>query len=405
MSRTAHYVTILFIALLNSSFSHGRRIRYLNLREGSTCSWKGLDGVCANIYNCRSTMKDFRYGDPPPICSFQGVKTIVCCTDCELKDISTGVFQINPGVPAWLYKTGEKARDHCLDYLNQLEKCIPHTIYQYETEKHPTKNCNDILISIVGAAGGKDANRDQFRHMALLGYGKDINSAQWMCGGSLISDKFILTAGHCTAAPRVGPVRYAALGILKRSDPLELWQRYLVKRIVRHPQYKPPSKYHDIALLETNKRVFFNSHVLPACLHIMPQNYSESFARATGWGALGRRRELADTLQAVLLDRYDSHECSQLYPKHRHMRHGYNHTTQMCYGSRQEIRDTCEGDSGGPLQNAAYISECVYTILGVTSSGIPCGVAGNSGVYTRVLPYVPWIESVVWPDWPDWRTD
>ncbi|CAH0600824.1 unnamed protein product [Chrysodeixis includens] len=396
MPPRARYVIILFLALLN--YAYGIRIPYLHLLEGSRCSWKGLDGVCANIYNCRSTMKDIRRGDPPPICSFQGVKTIVCCTDCELKDISTGVFQINPDVPVWFYKNGEKARDHCLDYLDQVEECIPHTIYEYDTVKHPTRNCNKIEISITGAAGGMDAKRDQFRHMALLGYGEDIDSAQWQCGGSLISDKFILTAGHCTAAPKIGPVRYIALGILKRSDPLELWQRYLVKRIVRHPQYKPPSKYHDIALLETNKKVSFNTHVLPACLHIMPHNYSESYASATGWGALGHRRELADTLQAVYVDRFEPHECSQLYPKHRHLRHGYDHTTQMCYGSRKEIRDTCEGDSGGPLQNADYISECVYTILGVTSSGRSCGFVGNSGVYTRVLPYVPWIESVVWPD-------
>ncbi|XP_026728805.1 serine protease snake-like [Trichoplusia ni] len=92
----------------------------------------------------------------------------------------------------------------------------------------------------------------------------------------------------------------------------------------------------------------------------------------------------------------------QLYPKHRHLLRGYNHTTQMSYGNREQIRDTCRGDSGGPLQTTHFLAECVFTITGVTSWGRSCGFAGNSGVYTRYalypVHYVPWIESVVWPD-------
>lgn len=48
-----------------------------------------------------------------------------------------------------------------------------------------------------------------------------------------------------------GPAKYIGLGILKRSDPPKTWQLYDVSRILPHPDYKSPSKYHDIALLET----------------------------------------------------------------------------------------------------------------------------------------------------------
>ncbi|CAH0596872.1 unnamed protein product [Chrysodeixis includens] len=306
-----------------------------------------------------------------------------------------------PGTPGWFYKTGQKARDACLDYLDLIgNKCVLHVLYEYIKAFNSDGNCLDVELRYVAAAGGEDAERDQYKHMAMLGFGKDIDSAQWLCGGSLISNRFILTAGHCIAAPQSGPVRYAALGILKRSDPLELWQRYFIKRVVQHPEYKPPSKYHDIALLETATEVSFNVHVFPACLH-SPPNLDRQWdisAEATGWGALGHNRELADTLQTVRLERFEPHECRQLYRPHRHLLHGYNHSTQMCYGHREKIRDTCKGDSGGPLLNTNPISECVYTIIGVTSSGKSCGFAGNSGVYTRVLHYLPWIESIVWPD-------
>ncbi|CAH1642025.1 unnamed protein product [Spodoptera littoralis] len=53
----------------------------------------------------------------------------------------------------------------------------------------------------------------------------------------------------------VGKVRFVAMGILRRTDPPERWHRYHVSRIVPHPDYHAPSKYHDIALLETSTRV------------------------------------------------------------------------------------------------------------------------------------------------------
>lgn len=39
--------------------------------------------------------------------------------------------------------------------------------------------------------------------------------------------------------------------MLKRSDPIELWRLYKVKRIIPHPDYQSPLKYNDVALLET----------------------------------------------------------------------------------------------------------------------------------------------------------
>ncbi|XP_073964332.1 phenoloxidase-activating enzyme 1-like [Choristoneura fumiferana] len=49
-------------------------------------------------------------------------------------------------------------------------------------------------------AGGTDAKLDEFPHMVLLGYGSNISSADWnFCAGTLISDRFILTAATCTA--------------------------------------------------------------------------------------------------------------------------------------------------------------------------------------------------------------
>lgn len=46
------------------------------------------------------------------------------------------------------------------------------------------------------AVGGVDASAKEFPYMAALGYGEDSN-LQWNCGGSLISENYVVTAAHC----------------------------------------------------------------------------------------------------------------------------------------------------------------------------------------------------------------
>lgn len=71
---------------------------------------------------------------------------------------------------------------------------------------------------------------------------------------------------------------------------------------------------------------------------------------------------------------------------------GILYDRQICVGSKKDERDTCRGDSGGPL-----IGIDTKNIIGVTSFGKACGVPGLPAVYTNVTYYLPWIEGLVWP--------
>ncbi|XP_022836922.1 serine protease snake-like [Spodoptera litura] len=383
----------------------------LNLQEDEPCVTDGLNGTCVGIFRCPSASlsylyanagyvktpdKIYDYPELPDICSYKNEEPVVCCTDCNISNAEPfrhtsigplGIPEDNEGPVAW---------SKCLDYL----KILPYPCRaqgKFEVRKYWNENrkCYGYVssIALVFATGGIEAQRWEFPHMALLGYGDEQKSAQWLCGGTVISERFILTAAHCTRRA-LGNVSYAALGILKRTDPKELWNIHNIKRIIPHPEYNPPSKYHDIALLETETEINFGKNLLPACLDTGKKK--ELTADASGWGRLGHMKDLADTLQVVTLQEFEETECATFFSPHRHLKHGYDHEKQMCYGNHQKIIDTCEGDSGGPLQTNQF--KCQYTVVGVTSFGKYCGILGSPGMYTRVSYYVPWIEAIVWPE-------
>lgn len=70
--------------------------------------------------------------------------------------------------------------------------------------------------------------------------------------------------------------------------------------------------------------------------------------------------------------------------------------SQYCAYDPNRKADTCEGDSGGPLQIITPESR-MGTVVGVVSFGIACGTSYPS-IYSRVAYYLDWIEALVWPN-------
>lgn len=234
--------------------------------------------------------------------------------------------------------------------------------------------------------------------MALLGFEELDKTISWSCGGSLISELYVLTAGHCLRSQN-GPLKIVRLGDLiidttyDDAMPIELE----IIEIIQHPKYSTASKYHDIALLRLNETVVFNPYIRPICL---PSAINGDRLIATGWGRTGFADEPSTKLLKVFLEPFSNEECNNYYANDvdRKLAKGIDHKTQFCVGSRFENKDTCPGDSGGPLQSHHRKQYCMFTIVGITSFGKICGFQNSPGVYTRVLPYVEWIEGIVWPN-------
>ncbi|KAF9405012.1 hypothetical protein HW555_014054, partial [Spodoptera exigua] len=368
------------------------------------CVTNGVNGTCVGVFrypsasltylyaNAGFAREKYNYPELTDICSYKDKEPVVCCTDCKIPDTERYRHTAIGNLATLTDTTGPVAWSKCLEYFQRLPYPCRHQ-GNFELKKiwKEDKRCHEYKINIALVVGGRSAQRWEFPHMDFTGDDEKSESTQWLCGGTVISERFILTAAHCIYTKALGSVSYAALGLLKRTDPKELWNIHKIKRIIPHPEYSAPSKYHDIALLETETEIKFAKNLLPACLDVGKSN--SRTAEASGWGRLGHKMNLADALQVVDLRQFEDKECADLFPPHRHLKNGYNHEKKMCYGNHKEIFDTCEGDSGGPLQTNQF--KCQYTVVGVTSYGKNCGIPGSAGMYTRVSYYVPWIESII----------
>ncbi|XP_045456905.1 serine protease snake-like [Melitaea cinxia] len=291
----------------------------------------------------------------------------------------------------------------CLEYQEKL-------VYPCLESQNPNEGmirenrCNWKPDGLI--IGGVDSYRGEFPHMVHLGYGK--YKTEWECGGVLLSEKFVLTAGHCSKDPRFGPVNKIRIAFLNKSEKVTDVNLYNVKQIYKHPEYKSPLVYNDIALLESDRpckelyvcwSMQLGRYAVPACLHDgRPINDTEVYA--TGWGStMFRFITLPDILQKVALERYSDDECQRRYSNItiRLMPRGYDKKTQICYGHRKMKRDSCKGDSGGPLQVVHPEIKCMYLVTGVVSTSKWCAKPDMPGINTRVAPYLSWIESIVWP--------
>ncbi|XP_071556799.1 serine protease snk-like [Temnothorax nylanderi] len=285
------------------------------------------------------------------------------------------------------------------------EKCKEYANLVYETEKSPTLRINAgsnrvsrcAVVETPLIIGGIQAKPAEFPHMAVIGYGK--HDVSWQCGGSIISENFILTAAHCMESPDKGPASKVRVGLIDLLTPGDAMQERDVAERIKYPEYKSSVKYHDIALLKLDHPLELNPRVRPACLETNSQIPGKS-AIASGFGKTSYESNIgSNELMKVQLNYISDDNCKKAYAEDigtRRLPDGLI-SSFLCAGIMEGGKDTCQGDSGGPLQRVLAEPYCMYSIVGVTSFGKFCAFKDSPAIYTRISSYLDWIENTVWP--------
>nr|CAD7569475.1 unnamed protein product [Timema californicum] len=384
--------------------------------DGEACHTNvGEPGICKLIDNCAVALEGFFAGKLPTICSYDKKTPVVCCigespptTTTRRSTIRTTVTTRRPSVRPTSRPSnfvGIKARRMCEKYSAAVWRVeTAPTLALDEDEEFKDKyNVSECVRDSKDLIyGGEKSLPKEFPHMAAIGFGEE-GAISWLCGGSLISERYVLTAAHCMASSEKGLSRWVRLGDLNLAETIDdaRPQEFSVVDRLRHPGFKAPSHYNDIALLKLNRDAVFNGYVRPACLHTSLADPTNK-AVATGWGLVDWTDDTgSNDLMKVSLPFVSTADCNNSYKSligGRKLSGGILADSMVCAGEKLGGKDTCQGDSGGPLQLVVDDPYCMYSIVGVTSFGTTvCGARNSPAVYTRVAHFVPWIEKIVWP--------
>ncbi|RVE62504.1 hypothetical protein OJAV_G00157920 [Oryzias javanicus] len=246
-----------------------------------------------------------------------------------------------------------------------------------------TCDCGTRPYKLNRIVGGQNAELGEWPWQVSLHY----QNQGHVCGASIISEKWLLSASHCFRYSQdfEVPGNWRTYSGLQSQTTFDTAQLRNVKRIITHSGYNDFNYDYDIALMELEEPLEFTKTVQPICLpaatHVFPMGMS---CWVTGWGVLREQGQLAKTLQKASVKMINETVCREYLSNPLTSR-------MLCSGILSGGVDACQGDSGGPL-SCYEESGGKWFQAGVVSWGEGCARRNKPGVYTRVSMLRGWIK-------------
>ncbi|XP_053620162.1 chymotrypsin-C-like [Plodia interpunctella] len=238
-------------------------------------------------------------------------------------------------------------------------------------------------------------------------YRLEYASAKYVCGGTLISKNFVLTAGHCVTingAPVLPEIVSVILGKYNLIGGDVATQERLVHQVIVHEEYYQKKLDNDIALVKLKTEAIYDDYVQPACLwnidSIKRLPAGIVYGTVVGWG-LNHTEKLSSELHQVSLPKIGEQTCLKSNPNffgrvlnYRKFCAGYTNGTSACNGDSGGgflvfIPDIAE-DTSANATGAWYINGIVSLAVSRTDAKI-CDTTQYT-LFTNVHAFTGWID-------------
>merc|ERR1719348_2284175 len=295
---------------------------------------------------------------------------------------------LEPRYPTFVPWSSEKVLPK--DILLSIVGMGPPTTERFPGYKKGTLDLSDKCGVAAGKriVGGEEATPHSYPWMAAL-----FVDGKWFCGGTLISDEWVLTAAHCAHGAKEMRVMLGAHNVREATEEGRI--ELTTTDFFTHPEYNTFNVHNDLALVHLPYALNFTENIRPVCLPSHSEagtHWDGEEAVASGWGKpTDSSTSISPTLRWVETDTISNTACWIEFPT------AVNKNVICISGAHG--KSTCNGDSGGPLylhnHSGNLDSEIQpYKQIGITSFGSSLGCEiGFHAAFTRTANSLEWIET------------
>lgn len=172
--------------------------------------------------------------------------------------------------------------------------------------------------------------------------------------------------------------------------------------IVHHPEYNKNNYINDIALVKLKQPVELSRFVRTVCLPKKDEDdlaVPEKYGYATGWGAIKavkRFQDVTDDDRNSKVLKYSSYQIQTNGLCSNRTKYAFVSKVSFCAGDGKGGNDTCYGDSGGAFVREGKRGDVYrWVATGLVSWGEGCAQKDKYGYYTRVHPFIDWIQNTM----------
>ncbi|KAJ3643062.1 hypothetical protein Zmor_025799 [Zophobas morio] len=224
--------------------------------------------------------------------------------------------------------------------------------------------------------GGDEAEPHSIPYQVFLEVQND--TFGWYCGGSLISQNYVLTAGHCGF---YGDTAFITLGAHKITETEDTQVLITSTDIIVHENYHEARITNDVCVIKLPEPLTLTDAIQPVVLPSrsdIDNTFEGADARISGWGLTdGQSHDLSEVLNYVDVTVINNRQCEKTF--------GILLPSVICTSGARNT-GSCNGDSGGPL-----VANGVQ--IGVVSFGVMDCIVGYPSGFSRVTRFLDWIET------------